>query len=447
MIRKLVIANRGEIASRVIRTARRLGIGTVAVHSEADARALHVEEADERVEIGPPAARESYLRVEQILHAARETGADAVHPGYGFLSESPALAKACRDAGLVFIGPPTDAIETMSSKISSRAAAVAAGVPVIPGSQVVGSVGEARAAAERLGYPVLIKPRIGGRGIGMHRADDESEIEASFDSTRSRADRIFGDGSVYLEKLLDCPRHIEVQIAADRQGNVIHLGERECTIQRRFQKVLEETPSPVVTPAVRLRLADAATALARHLRYASLGTVEMLVQGGDIFFLEMNTRLQIEHPVTEMVTGLDLVEWQIRVALGEPLPAEQREIEFFGHAIQCRIYAEKPEEGFIPSPGKIESFLVPIGPGIRNDVGVREGDFVTPFYDPLLGKLIVHGDDRAQAIARLERALADYAVDGVSTNIDMHRRIVADEAFRAGDLSTCFLKDRLGLEA
>jgi acetyl/propionyl-CoA carboxylase alpha subunit len=250
-----------------------------------------------------------------------------------------------------------------------------------------------------------------------------------------------------VEKLIECPRHIEVQIAADGHGNVIHLGERECTIQRRFQKVLEETPSPVVTPDLRDRITAAAVALARHLRYGSLGTVEMLAAGDAVYFLEMNTRLQIEHTVTEMVTGLDLVEWQIRAALGEALPARQEEVEFVGHAIQCRIYAEKPEEGFVPSPGKIESFLVPIGPGIRNDVGVREGDYVTPYYDPLLGKLIVHGDDRAQAIARLERALADYEVDGVATNIGMHRRVVADEAFRAGDLSTCFLAERLGLEA
>ena len=446
MIQKVVIANRGEIASRVIRTAKRLGIRTVAVHSEADARAVHVGEADERVPIGPAAARDSYLKVEQILEAAQKTGADAVHPGYGFLSESAEFAKACRDAGLTFIGPPIEAIAAMASKVASRAVAERANVPVIPGTAELASADEAVAAAERVGFPVLLKPSGGGGGIGMSTAQSADEIVKHFQGVRERAQRFFGDGAVYLEKLLAQPRHVEVQVAGDAHGHLVHLGERECSIQRRHQKVVEETPSPAVDEELRERLVQAALRLARAVGYSSLGTVEMLVEGRELYFLEMNTRLQVEHTVTEMVTGLDLVEWQFRVAMGEELPARQDDIRFCGHAIQCRIYAEDPDRGFFPSPGRITRFLVPRAAGVRNDVGVVQGDFVTPYYDPLIAKLVVHGPDRDGAIARLREALAAYQIEGLATNLAMHRRIVADEAFVRGELSTHFLRARLGLK-
>lgn len=447
MIAKLLIANRGEIAARVIRTARRLGIRTVAVHSEADARALHVAQADERVAIGPAAAGDSYLKIDHIIRAAHETGADAVHPGYGFLSESAAFADACRNEGLLFVGPRTETIKAMGCKLQARASADAAGVPVIPGSGNLTTLEEATSAAARIGYPLLLKASAGGGGIGMQPVANAEELGRHFLGLRSLAGSCFGDDSVYMERALEAPRHVEVQIAGDTHGHVIHIGERECSIQRRHQQVMEETPSPGIDADLRERMTAAAIRLAEHVGYSSLGSVEMLVVGGEFYFLEMNTRLQIEHTVTEMVTGLDLVEWQIRVALGEVLPATQSEICSSGHAIQCRICAEDPDNDFEPSPGRIDRFVVPAGPWVRNDVGVYQGDYVTPFYDPLIAKLVVHGQDRQQAIRRLAEALDAYEIGGLTTNLKMHRRITADPAFQAGELSTGFLRQHLGFRA
>lgn len=446
-MKKLLIANRGEIAARVIRTARHLGLATVAVHSEADVDALHVAEADERVSIGPPAARESYLRIDQILEAARVTSADAVHPGYGFLSENPHFAQACRDAGLIFVGPPTEAIAAMGSKTAARATAVAADVPVIPGTPALASLDEAVEAANDIGYPLLLKPAGGGGGIAMVRAENEKQLRKRFDDTRRKAESYFGDASVYLERYLEEPHHIEVQIAADCHGNVIHLGERECSIQRRHQKVVEETPSPLISEGLRTEMTAAAVRLAKHVNYGSLGTVEMLVSGDEFFFLEMNTRLQVEHTVTEMVTGLDLVEWQIHLALDERLPALQDAIRFEGHSIQCRLYAENPDKGFLPSPGTLTRFQVPTGPGIRVDAGVKQGDTVTPFYDPLIAKLVVHAATRADAIARLQLALENTRIEGIDTNLGMHRRIAGDPTFGAGNTPTTYLREALGYRA
>ena len=446
-INKILIANRGEIAARIIRTAKRLGIATVAVYSEADAAAFYLRDADERVLIGPPAARDSYLKIEQILLAARQTGADAVHPGYGFLSENADFAAACRANNLNFIGPPTEAIVAMGSKIAARQSAIAADVPVLPGTERLNDLHQAHAAASKLGYPLLLKPAGGGGGIGMQRINTPADLDKYFTMAADKAVRFFGDGAIYLEKFLTPARHIEIQLAADSHGNVVHLGERECSLQRRHQKVMEETPSPAVQTSLRDAMTAAAIRLAKHVGYASLGTVEMLSDGSSFYFLEMNTRLQVEHTVTEMVTGLDLVEWQIHIAMGERLPAKQAEITFSGHAFECRICAENPDKNFLPSPGQITRFDLPSGPGVRNDVGVAAGDTVTPFYDPLIAKLIVHGADRTGALARLRAALGAYHVEGVTTNLAMHQRIVNEAAFIDGELSTHFLREKLALRA
>ena len=447
MIRKLIVANRGEVASRVIRTARRLGIWTIAVHSEADVRALHVTEADEGVPIGPAAARDSYLKIEHILSAAERTGADAIHPGYGFLSESAEFARRCREAGLLFVGPPTDAIEAMGSKVAARRTAEAAGVPLIPGTGPLASFSEAEAAATDLGYPVVLKASAGGGGIGMQRVNNAKQLGKHFDAARDKSERYFGNSTVYLEKWLEQPRHVEVQIAADAGGRAIHLGERDCSVQRRNQKVIEETPSPIIDAALRAEMTEAATGLAQQVGYSSLGTVEMLVSKGRFYFLEMNTRLQVEHTVTEMVTGLDLVEWQLRLAMDEDLPAQRSDVQFNGHSIQCRIYAEQPDKGFLPSPGQITRFEVPQGEWIRNDVGVRDGDYVSPYYDPLIAKLVVHGPDRPAALERMRAALEDYRVEGVTTNLPLLRQVLGDEAFASGVYDTGFLRERLGYKA
>lgn len=444
-ISKMLIANRGEIAVRLIRTAERLGIQTVAVCSEADAHALHVREADAHVVIGPAAARDSYLNIDSLLAAAKQSGVDAVHPGYGFLSESVAFAAACRAQGLTFVGPPTACIAAMGSKIAARAAAVRAGVPILPGTAALADLDAACRAAQDMGYPVLLKAAGGGGGIGMQQVANEAELVTHFAALQDKATRFFAQGAIYLEKLLPRPRHVEVQIAGDDYGNLVHLGERECSIQRRHQKVLEESPSPAVSPALRQRLTDAALNLARQVGYSSLGTVEMLLDGDDFYFLEMNTRLQVEHTVTEMVTGLDLVEWQIRIALGEALPVDQQGIAFAGHAFQCRICAENPDKGFLPAPGRITELILPEGAGVRHDVGVVSGDLVTPFYDSMIAKLVVHGVDRQRALEQLRVALAVYRIDGITTNLGLHKRIAADAAFVAGDLSTQFLKERFGL--
>ncbi len=444
MFKKVLIANRGEIAVRVLRACREMGIATVAVYSDVDRAALHVRMAGEAFAIGPAPAAESYLNAVKLLDAARRSGADALHPGYGFLSEDPAFARACAQAGVRFIGPAPEAMEAMGLKTSARRSMQAAGVPVVPGAmQGLESQADAERAAAEAGYPVLIKAAAGGGGKGMRVVSSPAELAPALEAARSEALRAFGNGEVYLEKLLLHPRHIEVQVLGDEHGNLVHLGERECSLQRRHQKVMEESPSPLVDPALRQRLGEAAVRVARAAGYSSAGTVEFLLDaGGNFYFLEMNTRLQVEHPVTEMVTGVDLVEWQIRIAAGEKLAFTEEQVELRGHALECRIYAEDPDNNFFPSPGRITRLRPPSGPGIREDSGVYEGWTVPLDYDPLLAKLIVHAPSRAQAITRLARALDEYLVGGIKTNVSLFQRILRDPGFAAGRLDTGFL-DRL----
>ncbi|MDP9264015.1 MAG: acetyl-CoA carboxylase biotin carboxylase subunit [Acidobacteriota bacterium] len=441
MFKKILIANRGEIAVRVMRACRELGIATVAVYSEADREALHVRRAEEACPLGPSAASESYLNIEKLLDAARRTGAQAIHPGYGFLSENAEFARRCTQAGVKFIGPGAAAMEQMGSKTRARQIAAAAGVPLLAGSGTLGSVKEAEAAAEGLGYPVLVKAAAGGGGKGMRQVHEPAEMRSAFAAAESEALNAFGNAEVYLEKLLERPRHIEVQILGDEHGTLVYLGERECSLQRRHQKVLEEAPSPVVDEALRRRMGETAVRAAQAAGYTNAGTVEFLMDSGqNFYFLEMNTRLQVEHPVTEMVTGLDLVQLQIRIAAGEKLPIEQKDVQIRGHAIECRIYAEDPENGFFPSPGKITRLLTPAGPGIRDESGVYEGWTVPLEYDPLLSKLVAHAGSRAEAIARMERALAEYFVGGIATNLALFRRILRHPEFVAGKMDTGFLE-------
>jgi 3-methylcrotonyl-CoA carboxylase alpha subunit len=441
--RTVLVANRGEIAVRVIQACAELGLRTVAVYSEADAGALHVAMADAAVCIGPPPAVESYLNGGAIIAAALATRAGAVHPGYGFLSENADFAQACIDAGLIFIGPSPEAMRRMGSKIEAKRLAASLGIPVLAGydgaSQEVQTL---RSEAARAGYPVLIKASAGGGGRGMRVVQDPAEFDEALESARREARAAFGDDTVLLERYVERPRHIEIQVFGDEHGSVVHLGERECSIQRRHQKVIEEAPSPVVTPALRAEMGDAAVRLALSIGYSGAGTVEFLLdEQGRYAFLEMNTRLQVEHGVTELVTGLDLVHLQLRVAAGAPLPVRQEDAALRGHAIQCRIYAEDPAAGFLPSTGTLTAFVPPEGPGIRNDVGVRSGDSVTPFYDPMLAKLLVAGATRADLLARTEQALRRFEVRGVTTNIPVLLRTVAHPAFRNGDLYTGFLDD------
>ncbi len=442
MFRKILIANRGEIAVRVQRACREMGIATVAVYSDADRASLHVRMADEARRIGPAPASESYLRVDRILEAALACGAEAIHPGYGFLSENPALARACQQAGLVFIGPGAEAMELMGSKTRARQAMMAAGAPVVPGSEVVNDVEEAAREAARLGYPVLVKASAGGGGKGMRLVESEPALAAAFREASSESERSFADPRVYLEKYLAMPRHIEIQILGDGHGNVIHLGERECSLQRRHQKVLEECPSPLVAshPELRSAMGETAVRVARAAGYSNAGTVEFLVDAeGRFYFLEMNTRLQVEHPVTEMVTGLDLVEAQIRIAAGEPLAWRQEQISWRGAAVECRIYAEDPDNQFFPSPGKILALDRPAGPGVRVDSGAYPGWTVPVEYDPLIAKLVVWAPSREAAVARLRRALDEYHITGIKTNLSLFRRIVDHPDFRSGRLDTGFL--------
>ena len=431
---KLLVANRGEIALRIFRACRDLGIETVAVYSDADRAAPHVTTADYAVRLGPAPAAESYLSVPALLDGARKTGATLVHPGYGFLAESAAFARACADAGLTFVGPSPEAIEAMGTKTSSRVLMEKAGVPVVPGT-----TRPARDAAElaefgrSAGYPILLKASAGGGGKGMRRVDREEELPAAFALAAAEAEASFGDGAIYAEKLLEKPRHVEVQIAADKHGTRVAVGERECSIQRRHQKVVEECPSPAVGPDLRERLFSAAIAAAGAASYDSCGTVEFLLAAdGSFYFLEMNTRLQVEHPVTEEVWGVDLVTEMISVALGERLSFRPGELAPRGHAIECRIYAEDAARGFSPSPGVVGRLRLPEGPGVRNDVGIEAGSIVPIDYDPMLGKLVVSGRDRAQAIARLSRALEEYEIAGVETTLPLFRDLVADADFRAG---------------
>jgi acetyl-CoA carboxylase biotin carboxylase subunit len=446
MFKKILIANRGEIAVRIIRACREMGIATVAVYSDVDRAALHVRKSDEAYSIGPAAAAESYLRVDKILDAAKRSGAEAIHPGYGFLSENPKFARACADAGLKFIGPSPLSMEMMGSKTRARQEMERAGVPVVPGtSRALASPEEGEEIAERIGYPVMLKAAAGGGGKGMRLVQTRQEFRSALASAQSEAQRSFGDGEVYIEKAIINPRHIEMQILADEHGNTVWLGERECSIQRRHQKVLEEAPSPIVDLDMRRRMGEVAVKVAVAASYNNAGTIEFLVdQQKHFYFLEMNTRLQVEHPVTELTTGLDLVHLQIRIAAGEKLPFKQSEVEIRGHAIECRIYAEDPNNNYFPSPGKITLLLSPSGPGIRRDSGMYEGWIVPLDYDPLLAKLIGYGTDRQQAIMRLQRALSEYFVVGIKTNISLFQRILGDADFLAEKLDTGYLDRLLG---
>ncbi|GFG95100.1 acetyl-/propionyl-coenzyme A carboxylase alpha chain [Mycobacterium timonense] len=441
------MANRGEIAVRVIRTLRRLGIRSVAVYSDPDAGARHVLEADEAVRLGPAAARESYLNIDTVVDAAVRTGSQAIHPGYGFLSENADFAAACERAGVVFLGPPAQAIQVMGDKITAKNAVAAFDVPVVPGVAKPGLSDDALvAAADEIGYPVLIKPSAGGGGKGMRLVEEPAKLRDALVSARREAASAFGDDTLFLERFVLRPRHIEVQVLADTHGNVVHLGERECSLQRRHQKVIEEAPSPLLDEATRARIGAAACNTARSVDYVGAGTVEFIVSADrpdEFFFMEMNTRLQVEHPVTEAVTGLDLVEWQLRVAAGEKLTFAQDEIELRGHAIEARVYAEDPARGFLPTGGRVLQVFEPSGDGVRVDSSLLPGTVVGSDYDPMLSKVIAYGADRDEALAKLDRALSHTAILGVQTNIEFLRFLLADERVRAGDLDTALLDERL----
>ncbi|MGH9789056.1 MAG: acetyl-CoA carboxylase biotin carboxylase subunit [Candidatus Acidiferrales bacterium] len=447
MFKKILIANRGEIAVRIIRACRELSIAAAVVYSNVDRASEHVLLADEAYPIGPAPSAESYLRIDKLLDTARRCGADALHPGYGFLAENPALPRACREARVVFIGPTAEAMELMGSKLEARRTAERAGVPMVPGTrEPLESAAEGEKLAAEWGYPVLLKAVAGGGGKGMRRVDAREQMAGALRDAQSEAQNAFGDPAVYLEKYLERPRHIEIQVLGDQHGNLIHVGERECSLQRRHQKVVEESPSPVVTPELRARMGEAAVKLARAAGYTNVGTVEFLVVrsersplGFEYYFLEMNARLQVEHPVTEMVTGLDLVKEQIRVAAGEKLACRREDIRWRGHAIECRIYAEDPDNNFFPSPGKITRLERPAGPGVRVDGYVYEGWQVPLEYDPLLAKLVVWGGTREEAVARLRRALGEYIVGGIQTNIPFFRRLVERPEFLRGELDTEFI--------
>ncbi|MGB9181876.1 MAG: acetyl-CoA carboxylase biotin carboxylase subunit [Pyrinomonadaceae bacterium] len=442
MFRKILIANRGEIAVRIARACRDMRISPVAVFSEADAGAQHVRLADEAYLLGPAPSVESYLRIDRIIEVARSCGAEAIHPGYGFLAENADFARATVLAGLVFIGPTAEAMEIMGSKTSARRAAIQAGVAIVPGTtEPLASFEDALETAARVGYPVMLKASAGGGGKGMRFVAAETELRSAFETAQSEAAAAFGDASVYLEKVVERPRHIEIQIFADKHGNCVHLGERECSIQRRHQKVIEECPSPINDASLRAKMGEAAILIARSVDYTGAGTVEFLVADAtrDFYFLEMNTRLQVEHPVTELVTGIDLVREQIMVADGAQLSFKQEDVSWTGHAIECRVYAEDPENNFLPSPGRINALRVPAGPGVRDDGGVTAGAEVSIYYDPMISKLAAWGRTREEAIDRLRRALGEYTVGGIKTTLPFFRAIVNDEEFIAGRLDTGFI--------
>ncbi len=442
MIRSVLVANRGEIALRVVRGARELGIRTVAVYSDADRLAPHVLAADAAYPIGPAPAAQSYLCGDRLIEVARAAGAEAIHPGYGFLSERAEFARAVEAAGLTFVGPAPDTIAAMGDKAEARRRMAAAGVPIVPGLvDPVADAGAAERAAAEIGFPVLLKAAAGGGGKGMRVVRTPSEVARAFEAATREALAAFGDGRVYLERFVERPRHIEIQVLGDTHGNVVHLGERECSIQRRHQKLIEEAPSPTLSRAERATMGEAAVAAARAVDYRGAGTVEFLYKDGSFFFLEMNTRIQVEHPVTELVTGLDLVEWQFRVASGEALAFGQEDVRLRGHAIECRITAEDPGGGFLPSSGVVSHLTVPSGPGVRWDGGVLPGQAVTLHYDPLLAKLVVSGRDRAHAIARMARALDELVITGVETCVPFHRRVMDEPDFVAGQLSIEYVDD------
>jgi acetyl-CoA carboxylase, biotin carboxylase subunit len=445
MFKKILIANRGEIAVRIVRACHELGIAAVAVYSDVDRRALHVRMADEAYAIGPAAARESYLRVDKLIDVARRSGCDAIHPGYGFLAENPALPRACRDARIAFIGPTAEAMEQLGSKTAARQLAHRAGVPMVPGvREPIEQYSEAEQIAREIGFPVLLKAVAGGGGKGMRLVNTAAEMSSGWRDAGSEALNAFGDGRLYIEKYLPRPRHIEIQVFGDLHGNFVHLCERECSVQRRHQKVIEESPSPFVTPELRGAMGEAAVRLAREAGYTNAGTVEFLVDDArNFYFLEVNTRLQVEHPVTEAVTGLDLVKLQLRVASGEPLPLAQSDVALRGHALECRVYAEDPDNNFFPSPGEITSWRIPQGPGVRFDDGVYAGWTVPGDYDPLLGKLITSGSDRPEAAARMLRALGEFDVGGIRTNLALLAAIFADPEFARGEIYTRWLDEHL----
>jgi acetyl-CoA carboxylase biotin carboxylase subunit len=445
MFKKVLIANRGEIALRIIRACRELGVRTVAVYSEADARAPHVREADEAVLLGPSPSSESYLKGDKIIAAALRTGAEAIHPGYGFLSERDWFARAVRDAGLVWIGPPAEAIEAMGSKTSARTLAIAAGTPVVPGTTTaLRDADEAATVADKMGYPVLLKAAAGGGGKGMRVVHKREELEGALASAQREAKNAFGDDAVYVEKYIVGPRHVEIQVLGDQHGTMLHLGERECSVQRRHQKMIEEAPSVAVTPELRARMGAAAVAAAKAAGYVNAGTCEFLLDAkGDFYFLEMNTRIQVEHPVTELVTGIDLVQWQLRIASGEKLPFVQEEITPRGWAIECRITSEDPSNNFLPSTGQVQYLHIPSGPGVRWDGGIETGSEISLYYDPMLAKLIVWAATRAEAVERMHRALLELTIEGVDTSRDFHLRVMEDAEFRAGDIEIQWLERRL----
>ncbi|WP_188455594.1 acetyl-CoA carboxylase biotin carboxylase subunit [Virgibacillus oceani] len=442
MIKKILIANRGEIASRIIRTCKRLNIQTVAVYSEADQKAPFVSIADESFLLGPPRVNESYLNVDKILQIANEANADAIHPGYGFLSENASFAKRCQNAGLTFIGPAGHIMEKMGSKIEARETMQKAGVPVVPGTNgAVANVEEAIRIAAEIGYPIMLKASAGGGGIGMQVVHSDDELTKAFASNSKRAETFFGDGAMFMEKKLENAHHIEIQILADQHGNVVHLFERECSIQRRNQKVVEEAPSPFISENTRMKMGETAVKAAKAIGYTNAGTIEFLVdESENFYFLEMNTRIQVEHAITEEITGLDIVEEQIRIANGEPININQDELTINGHAIEVRIYAEDPVT-FFPSPGHIHELHVPAGENIRNELAVTDNYDVTPFYDPMIGKLIVTGGTRKEAIAALKDALANYHIKGIKTNVSMLQTIVDDAQFKSGITTTAFVQD------
>jgi acetyl-CoA carboxylase, biotin carboxylase subunit len=441
MFKKILIANRGEIAIRVMRTCRKMGIKTVAVYSEADEKALHVQYADEAFLLGPPRVNESYLKVDKIIEIARLTGAEAIHPGYGLLSENANFARECEKAGITFIGPSPEVIESMGSKIGARKTMEKANVPIVPGGNApLIDVEEAVLRAREMGFPVMLKASSGGGGIGMQIVQDEEQLLKAFASNQKRAQDFFGDGAMYLEKYISNPRHIEIQVLADKVGNTVYLWERECSIQRRHQKVVEEAPSPFLDSKTREEMGEAAVRAAKKIGYTNAGTIEFLVdEHKKFYFLEMNTRLQVEHPITEEITGLDLVEQQLKIAFGELLAFKQSDIQLNGHAIEVRIYAEDPVR-FFPSPGQITAFRLPEGENVRNETGVDATSKVTPFYDPMIAKLIVRGRDRMSAIKELQNALRNYHVEGIKTNIPMLMEVAEHEAFINGETTTSFVE-------
>lgn len=445
MFKKILIANRGEIAVRIIRACKEMGIGTVAVYSEADREAMHVHMADEAVCIGPAKSKDSYLNMQNIISATVLTGATAIHPGFGFLAENNAFARMCEDCNIVFIGPNADTIELLGNKAKARETMQKSGIPVIPGSDgEIKSIREARALADKIGYPVMIKACAGGGGKGMRAVYSVGELENAVITARNEAKAAFGDGQVYMEKLLTNPKHVEVQVLADKHGNVVHLGERDCSVQRKNQKLMEESPCAVIGRDLRSKLGNAAVKAAKAAGYENAGTIEFLLDDRDNFyFMEMNTRIQVEHPVTEMVTGIDIIKEQIRIAAGNRLSFRQKDIEFRGHAIECRINAENPEKGFMPSPGYVNNVLFPGGFGVRIDSALYTGYFIPPCYDSMIAKIIVHGRDRSEAISRMKRALSELVIDGVDTNADFLYNLLEHEEILSGRYNTGIIESIL----